>query len=53
MLINSIIKFYMNCGIIVVVMSIILSLMGYFLSTAQSIVGKKLNVIGWTKSKLE
>ena len=28
-------------------MSIILSIMGYFLSTAQSIIGKKLSIIGW------
>ena len=30
-----IIKLYMNCGIIAVVVVIILNIMGYFLSTAQ------------------
>ena len=30
-----IIKLYMNCGIIAVVMVIILNIIGYFLSTAQ------------------
>ena len=37
----------MNLSIIAVVMGIILSIRGNFLRTLKSIIGKKLNIIGW------
>ena len=43
-----IILLYMNCGIIAVVMGILVSVIGNFLSTAQRyIIGKNWSVIGW------
>ena len=40
-----IIQLFMNCGIIIVVMGIILSMMSYFLKLLKSPIGKKLSMI--------